>query len=134
MLALATATADAPLMIDTHLTYALALNQVREDAAAREHALFARDLARSEGDHKREAKALFDLAIISGNVGDLATAYDLGEEALQIYRTIGDRSRESLTLGNLGFVLAKMGNYAAATQHFEQHLLMSYEIGWPKGN
>ena len=79
MLALATAVADPALMIDAHNAGASALSLAREDAAAREHALLARDLARSAGDRKREAKGLFSLAIIAGYVGDLARDWRAGE-------------------------------------------------------
>jgi class 3 adenylate cyclase/tetratricopeptide (TPR) repeat protein len=134
MLALATATADSALVIDAHVSCAVALWSQRQNRAAQEHALIARALARTAGDRKREGTAVFCLAVVAMNLADPVAARVLDEEALQIYRAIGDRGSESITIGNLGVALALLGDYAAATHCFEQHLRMSHEVGVSGGN
>jgi tetratricopeptide (TPR) repeat protein len=91
------------------------------------------EMARREGLHDLEAKALGLLTHLAVEQGEYAQARLLGKQALNLFRKRKDRRGESGAHRSIGLAAAWAGDYVAAESHQKQSLGLAREIGYLSG-
>ena len=92
-------------------------------------AALARDFAPTE----LRANALNGAAILSSEVGDLAVAQNLMEEALRIREGLADAPKIAITRSNLGIQAMQRGDYETAKRQFLMALPIFRELNHTQG-
>jgi tetratricopeptide (TPR) repeat protein/transcriptional regulator with XRE-family HTH domain len=85
------------------------------------------------GDRTSQARALNDLGVMQGMVGDYPASDASVSEALALYRELGDRAGEACALNNLGMVQHYTGRLQAAIANHHQALDLFRELGHRHG-
>jgi predicted ATPase/DNA-binding CsgD family transcriptional regulator len=86
------------------------------DAEARSHADESLDILRAVGDRRSYGKALWALADINSDVGDVDTAAAQFEESLTLFVEFGDRWFGGIVLESAAFLAATTGDLLRAVQ------------------
>jgi CHAT domain-containing protein/tetratricopeptide (TPR) repeat protein len=89
----------------------------------------AREIWRSMGPPREEARALYGMAVLSRLVDDTARALALGQEVLPLWQSLGDRLQEAATRNEIGLDLWLLGRSGEARASFEQALAVQRESG-----
>ena len=84
----------------------------------------ALEIARSVGNHRREAVILTAIGSLYNSMGDTRKALDCLSRSLLLSRAAGDRGSEGVTFNNLGAVYRAMGDMQKALEHFNEALLI----------
>ncbi|GAX40949.1 TPR repeat-containing protein [Tolypothrix sp. NIES-4075] len=84
-------------------------------------------------DRQSEGKALGNLGIAYGSLGNHAKEIEYEQQWLAIAREIKDRQSEGKALGNLGIAYNDLGNYAKAIEYLQQRLAIAREMKDPQG-
>ncbi len=92
-------------------------DQEHDPAAARQHALQARVVARAEGDKVGEAEALYRLASLAHFSGDPEDAFGLAMESSEVAAQCGAKLVESWAVHLLGIVHYQASNFSEALEH-----------------
>jgi predicted ATPase len=100
--------------------------QPQEAQAASQEAL---ELARSQGDRRREGVALGTLGILAIEQGQVPEATARFEAALAIHQAEGHRRLEGIARRSLGSVDYLQGKMTAAGEHYESALAILRETG-----
>jgi len=98
-----------------------------DDAAAYVHASLAR--ARAIGDKRREAEALYTLAVLHKSKGELDEARAFFETTLRLLAQNPDPTLESRSRNELGAIAEAQGHAEQAQQHFEMAATMARALG-----
>ena len=98
---------------------------------AKTHFEAALEAARAEKNRKKEAEALNDLGVIRKEMNDLDGAFNVLQQALDIYGDLEDDKGEGITLGNLGKVEEAAGKTEDAIQSYIEAAAIFEEIGEP---
>jgi predicted ATPase/class 3 adenylate cyclase len=86
-------------------------------------------LALKGGSREVRANALSRLAALASMAGDLATAREIGEEALVRQRALGDPWRIGDIVQTLGYIAAESGDWPSARARFEESVRLVEEAG-----
>jgi eukaryotic-like serine/threonine-protein kinase len=89
----------------------------------------AYDEARNRGARLLAAKAQNAMAWAALNMGDMAAAAKLADEARSVYVAAGDRNGESSQLRTLGTVHLMQGDLAVAMKYYEDSLRLAVQVG-----
>jgi tetratricopeptide (TPR) repeat protein/class 3 adenylate cyclase len=89
----------------------------------------ALQVAREQGDRRREAGILNSLGILEWRQGAYRAALERYERALEIFRDLDDPVHEGLILNSLGVTLRAMGRTAEARAHLEKALEVHRSTG-----
>jgi len=85
--------------------------------------------ARSRGANLLAARAQYAQAWAALNMGDMANATKLAEQARSVYVAAGDRNGESSLLRTLGTVHLMQGELAVAQKYYEDSLRLATQVG-----
>ncbi len=86
-------------------------------------------LYRELGDTCGIARALSNLGVLEGRLGNRARSRELQEEGLALYRACGDTPGIVNTLNNLGDLAQKQGDLGAARSFFDEALALARSVG-----
>ena len=87
------------------------------------------EMARAQGDRRKEAEALNDLGVVQKEMDALDIAFENLQTALDIYGDLEDDRGEGITLGNLGKVEEAQEKYEDAIQSYIEAAAIFEEIG-----
>jgi CHAT domain-containing protein len=79
-------------------------------------------IARSNGNHVHETRALEAMDMLYSHAGNRQGSIEIGLRLIQLRREIGDIKRESRDLNDLGVAFRRLGNQAQAAEYFRQAL------------
>ena len=85
--------------------------------------------ARNRGANLLAARAQYAQAWAALNMGDMADAMKLAEQARSVYVAAGDRNGESSLLRTLGTVYLMHGELATALKYYEDSLRLATQVG-----
>ncbi|MEG4803619.1 CHAT domain-containing tetratricopeptide repeat protein [Microcoleus sp. ARI1-B5] len=75
-----------------------------------------------------EGRALANVGLAYGSLGNYAKAIEYAQQSLAITRSIKDRQSEGAALGNLGGAYINLGNSAKAIEYLQQQLAIARSI------